>query len=58
MAVPKRKTTKSKSRKRAASWKAQAPTYAECSQCRQAKAPHRVCSNCGYYDGREVIVVE
>jgi large subunit ribosomal protein L32 len=58
MATPKGKTTKSKSRKRAASWKAQAPTYAECAQCHQAKMPHRVCSNCGYYAGREVIVVE
>jgi large subunit ribosomal protein L32 len=58
MATPKRKTTKSKSRMRAASWKAQAPTYAECPQCRQPKLPHRVCGNCGYYAGREVIEVE
>jgi large subunit ribosomal protein L32 len=58
MATPKRKTTKSKSRMRAASWKAQVPTYAECAQCHQPKLPHRVCGNCGYYAGREVIEVE
>jgi len=30
MPTPKRKTTKSKSRQRAAHWKATPPTYAEC----------------------------
>jgi large subunit ribosomal protein L32 len=58
MATPKGKTTKSKSRMRAASWKAKVPTYSECPQCRQPKLPHRVCGNCGYYAGREVIEVE
>jgi large subunit ribosomal protein L32 len=58
MATPKRKKTKSKSRMRAAAWKATAPTYAECPQCHQPKLPHRVCGNCGYYAGREVIEVE
>ena len=58
MATPKRKTPKSKTRSRGANWKAQAPTYAECPQCRQPKLPHRVCGNCGTYAGREVIEVE
>ena len=58
MPTPKRKTTKSKSRQRAAHWKATPPTYAECPQCHQPKLPHRVCGNCGYYAGREVIEIE
>ena len=58
MPTPKRKTTKSKSRMRAAHWKATAPTYAECPQCHQPKLPHRVCGNCGYYAGRQAIDVE
>jgi large subunit ribosomal protein L32 len=58
MPTPKRKQTKSKSSMRAANWKATAPTYAECPQCHQPKLPHRVCGNCGYYAGREVLEVE
>lgn len=58
MATPKRKKTKSKSRMRASQWKGVVPTYAECPQCHQPKLPHRVCGNCGYYAGREVVEVE
>jgi large subunit ribosomal protein L32 len=58
MPTPKRKTAKSKSRMRAAQWKATPPTYAECPQCHQPKLPHRVCPNCGYYAGRQAIDVE
>lgn len=58
MAVPKKKQSKARSAKRAANWKAEAPPYAECPQCHQAKLPHRVCSNCGYYAGRQAVEVE
>jgi large subunit ribosomal protein L32 len=58
MPVPKRKTPRAKSRHRRSQWKSTAPTYSACPQCRQAKAPHQVCRNCGYYAGREVIEVE
>ena len=43
MAVPKKKQSKARTRKRAANWKAQPSTYAECPQCHQAKLPHVVC---------------
>ena len=33
-------------------------TLVPCPQCRQPRPPHRVCPNCGYYNGREVIVTE
>jgi len=29
-----------------------------CPQCRQIKAPHTVCPNCGFYKGRQVVQVE
>jgi large subunit ribosomal protein L32 len=29
-----------------------------CPQCQEAKAPHQVCANCGYYKGRQVKAVE
>jgi len=55
MANPKRKHSASRRDKRRANWKLTAPASATCSQCKQPKLPHHVCSNCGYYDGREVI---
>ena len=58
MPVPKRKTPRAKTRHRRAHWKSAAPTYSACPQCRQAKAPHLVCRNCGYYAGRRAIDVE
>ena len=58
MAVPKRRKTRSKARMRRAHWRVEAPTYAACPQCWQAKMPHRVCSNCGYYSGRQVVETE
>jgi large subunit ribosomal protein L32 len=35
-----------------------APTYSRCDHCGQAKLPHVVCQNCGWYKGRQVIEVE
>jgi len=29
-----------------------------CPRCEQPVLPHRVCSNCGYYKGREVVKVK
>jgi large subunit ribosomal protein L32 len=58
MPVPKRKTPRAKTRHRRTHWKSVAPTYASCPQCRQAKLPHTVCQNCGYYGGRQVVEVE
>ena len=58
MAVPKRRTSKSVTRSRKANWKVAAPGLGECPQCHELKLAHRVCKNCGYYDGKEVIKAE
>jgi large subunit ribosomal protein L32 len=58
MPTPKRKMARSRTRHRAANWKATPPTYAECPQCHQPKLPHRVCANCGWYGGRQAVEVE
>ena len=57
MAVPKRKTSKARRDKRRANWKITAPSIVECPNCHEAKLAHRVCKNCGFYHGREVIKV-
>ena len=57
MAVPKRKMSKCRRDGRRANWKLTAPSLVECPQCHEAKLPHHVCSECGYYDGKEVVKV-
>ena len=31
------------------------PTFSTCPHCHEPVLPHRVCGNCGYYDGKQVI---
>lgn len=58
MGLPKRRISKSRKRLRRTHYKLTGPGLVECPQCRQAKLPHRVCGNCGYYKGRTVEVKE
>ncbi len=51
MAVPKRRTSKSRKNKRRSHDALAAPARAKCSQCGEAKPPHRVCRECGHYHG-------
>ena len=57
MAVPKKKTSKSRRNMRRSHHALKAVTYVECSNCGEMKRPHHVCSACGHYDGREVVAV-
>lgn len=55
MAVPKRKTTSSKSKMRRANHDKVTPVQlSACGHCGEATLPHRACGACGYYDGRKV----
>ncbi|MBW3663503.1 MAG: 50S ribosomal protein L32 [Actinobacteria bacterium] len=59
MAVPKRKMSRSRTRRRKAHWlRISKPTYATCPRCKSPIRPHTVCKECGTYAGREVIEVE
>lgn len=59
MAVPKSKVSKARrDSRRAMTWKLSLPGIVECPKCHEAKLAHRVCKKCGYYDGKQVIVVE
>lgn len=55
MANPKRRSSNSRTGKRRTHWKLRKPAFNECLNCGQQKRPHRVCSNCGYYNGRAVV---
>ncbi len=59
MAVPKRKTSKARrDKRRSAVWKLNAPALSRCSNCGELTASHKVCKNCGYYKGVQVISKE
>lgn len=58
MAVPKHKTSKQRTHTRKANWKIAGPSIGECPQCHEMKPNHRVCPNCGYYDGEKKIEVK
>jgi len=55
MAVPKKKMSRMRTRQRKAQWKASRPTLSECPRCKSPRLAHRACTNCGTYNGREVI---
>ena len=55
MAVPKKKMSRSRTRRRKAHWKVAAPTLVPCQRCGSKHLPHRACVECGTYNGREVI---
>ena len=59
MAVPKKKTSKAKSRsRRASNWVLRPPARSLCPQCHHAKVPHQVCPTCGWYKGRQAVEID
>jgi large subunit ribosomal protein L32 len=55
MAVPKKKTSKSRRNMRRSHDALKGSAHVECANCGELKRPHHVCGSCGYYDGREVV---
>lgn len=55
MAHPKHRFSKSRTLKRRAQYKAEAPTIMVCSNCGAPVKLHRVCGECGYYKGKLAI---
>ena len=59
MAVPKNKVSKARRNKRRSSvWKLSTPAMAKCAKCGEYNLPHRVCSACGTYAGKQIVEVE
>ena len=58
MAVPKGKISNARKHSRKANWKLSLPAIVTCPQCRQKMLAHRVCKNCGYYTGVQVVAHE
>jgi large subunit ribosomal protein L32 len=56
MAVPKQRQSHARTNKRRSSHKITPPALRSCPRCGEPRLPHRVCSACGTYAGREVVV--
>ncbi|MDH4198918.1 MAG: 50S ribosomal protein L32 [Spirochaetia bacterium] len=56
MAVPKRKTSRSRKLSRRAHHALGKPNLRPCPNCGTFGLPHRVCSNCGMYKERLVLI--
>lgn len=57
MALPKRKHSKARRDKSRTHWKLTLPNMSKCPQCGQSIVSHRVCTACGFYRGRQVLVI-
>ena len=56
-ALPFRRISKTAKRQRRTHLKKTAPTVTTCTNCGAVVAPHRACTKCGYYKGKEAIKV-
>jgi large subunit ribosomal protein L32 len=56
--LPKRKLSKGRRDRRRAHDALQAANLTTCPNCGSMSLPHTVCSNCGFYKGREVIEIK
>jgi len=55
---PKRKHSKGRRNNRRSHDALQPRNLATCSNCGSMRLPHTVCSNCGFYEGREIVEVK
>jgi large subunit ribosomal protein L32 len=58
MALPKRRHSHSRTRKRRSHDTLAPMAFSNCSNCGEPKQPHRLCAGCGTYKGRTVIKLE
>lgn len=55
MAQPKRRWSKARTHSKRSTWKKGRPNFSTCPNCQEPIMPHKVCSNCGYYNGKQVV---
>jgi large subunit ribosomal protein L32 len=58
VALPKRRHSKTRGRKRRTHYGLTKKGTTVCSHCDTVKEPHVVCPNCGHYAGREALSME
>lgn len=58
MSVPARKLSRSKVRRRRSHHSLKPQNLGECANCQKPILPHRACTNCGAYKGKQVLNVD
>jgi len=58
MPLPKKKQSKRKKRQRRSHDALTRTGIIMCSNCGQPSLPHRVCPNCGHYNGKKIVDIE
>jgi large subunit ribosomal protein L32 len=58
MAVPKRRQSLSRQKRRRGANRWKAPQLSTCGSCGAAKPGHVACPSCGYYGDRQVLDIE
>lgn len=58
MAVPKRRQSKARRRKRRSHDALTCPVYKQCMNCGVLTRPHCVCSSCGTYKGVQILKIK
>lgn len=58
MAVPKKKTSKSRRDMRRSHHHLASINTSECTNCGLQKLPHHICQGCGHYNGRQVLKIK
>jgi large subunit ribosomal protein L32 len=54
--LPKRRVSKGRKRRRRAHQFLTPAVTVVCKHCNHVTLPHRICGNCGWYQGRQVVV--
>ncbi len=57
MAVPKKRTTKSRRNNRRMHIYLKTPALTDCPNCKEKMRRHHLCQNCGHYNGRQIVDV-
>jgi len=58
MALPKRRHSRSRSRKRRTHDALEARMITTCKECGARIRPHCICPKCGYYRGRRIVTIK
>jgi len=58
MGVPKKKRSKSRKRSRQSQGKLSFPSVVYCPQCKAPLLSHFACPECGYYKGKQAVIIK